>query len=382
MMSAAAFLVLSGWLYLICGRGAFWLSRVGDSAEAAEPPQWPRVAAVVPARDEAECIKESIHSLLTQKYPGAFTVTLVDDDSGDATADIARGVAQGVGRPLSIVMGRALPAGWTGKMWALKQGIAAAEQSPNPPDYLLLTDADIVHAADTVAWLVARAELHGFVLTSLMAQLRCETLAERVHVPAFIFFFQMLYPFAWVNRAELATAAAAGGCMLVRTDALRAAGGVESIRDALIDDCTLARVLKARGPVWLGLTRRVRSIRPNPSWTDFRRMVARSAYAQLRYSPLLLLATILGMGVTFLAPPLLALFASGLPQWLGIAAWALMALAFQPTLCFYGLSPLWGVALPAIAFLYMVYTVDSAIQYASGRGGRWKGRIQANVSAQ
>jgi hopene-associated glycosyltransferase HpnB len=281
---------------------------------------------------------------------------------------------------LTVVTSQPLAKGWTGKMWALKQGVEAADRMARAPDYLLLTDADIVHAPDTVAWLVKQAEAGRLSLTSLMAKLRCENLAERFHVPAFIFFFQMLYPFTWVRQPRSATAAAAGGCMLVRAEALRAAGGIQSIRTALIDDCALANRLKKVGPIWLGLTRRVRSIRPYPHWADFRQMVTRSAYAQLRYSPLLLLGTVLGMALTYLAPPALALFAGGLPQLLGIVTWALIALAFQPTLRFYHLSPLWGVALPAIALVYMIYTIDSAFQYVSGRGGSWKGRVQAHVS--
>jgi hopene-associated glycosyltransferase HpnB len=240
---------------------------------------------------------------------------------------------------------------------------------------------DIAHAVGNLRWLVAHTQAGGFVLTSLMAKLRCETFAERSHNPAFIFFFQMLYPFAWVNRADTTTAAAAGGCMLVLTDALRQAGGIESIRGALIDDCALAQTLKRRGPIWLGLTERVRSIRAY-RWQDIRRMISRSAYTQLRHSPLLLLATMAGMGVTYIAPVLLALGGSSSVRWLGFLSWGLMSLAFLPSLRFYRLSPLWGVALPFIALLYMLYTLNSAYQYARGRGGVWKGRVQANASAR
>ena len=207
--------------------------------------------------------------------------------------------------------GAALPKHWTGKLWAVKQGIEAAEKS-FAPKYLMLTDADIVHAPDTLSWLVAQAEAEQLVLTSLTARWRCENLAERVHIPAFIYYFEMLYPFAWVNRPDHPMAGAAGGCMLVRTDALRAAGGIEVIRDALIDDCALAREMKKQGPIWLGLTDRVQSIRPYTSWGDIRRMVARSAYAQLNYSPLMLAGTVAGLVLTYLVPPFMALFASGL----------------------------------------------------------------------
>jgi hopene-associated glycosyltransferase HpnB len=214
-------------------------------------------------------------------------------------------------------------------------------------------------------------------LTSLMVKLRCESLAERALVPAFIFFFQMLFPFSWIKQATAATAGAAGGCMLVRAETLRQAGGIEAIRNALIDDCALAAILKARGPIWLGLTERAHSIRRYPDFADIGRMVSRSAYAQLGYSPLLLLGTLAGMGLTYLAPPLLALAASGLARELGFVAWLLMAIALQPTLRFYRVSPLWGIGLPAIAFCYTLFTFDSALQFARGKGGLWKGRVQA-----
>jgi hopene-associated glycosyltransferase HpnB len=220
------------------------------------------------------------------------------------------------------------------------------------------------------------------VLTSLMARLRCESAAEKALIPAFVFFFQMLYPFAWVNRSDRTTAAAAGGCMLVKPHALRAAGGIAAIRGALIDDCALGRAMKGQGPIWLGLTDRVISIRPYPRFDDIRHMVARSAYAQLGYSPLLLAGTVLGMVLTYLAAPLLALLASGLPQLIGLGVWLMMAISFQPILRFYRLSPLWGVALPAIALVYMAFTLDSAYQHVRGRGGLWKGRVQAEAARQ
>jgi hopene-associated glycosyltransferase HpnB len=369
------------WLYLLLARGAFWRCTERDDWPAAELPAWPRVVAVVPARNEAETIAQSIGALLGQDYRGPWTVILVDDDSSDGTAEIARASAPpGAPERLRVVTSHSLPAGWTGKLWAVKQGIDAAMALEQPPDYLLLTDADIVHAADSVGRLVAHAERNRLVLASLMVKLRCESVAERANIPAFIFFFQMLYPFSDVNRPHSAVAAAAGGCMLVRADALRQAGGIAVIRGALIDDCALAKVLKARGPIWLGLTERVRSIRPYPVLGDIRRMVVRSAYAQLRYSPLLLAGTVVGMALTYLVPPVMAIFAGGTARAIGIVTWILMAIAFQPTLRFYRLSPLWGAALPAIAFMYLIFTLDSAYQYVRGRGGSWKGRAQANVS--
>ena len=378
-MIVLALIALVVWLYLLLARGAFWRCSERDDLAPLESPLWPRVAAVVPARNEADCIGDSIGSLLRQDYAGRWAVVLVDDDSADGTAEIARNAANAEGR-LHVVRSRGLPPGWTGKLWALKQGIDAAMTAPEPPDYLLLTDADIVHAPESVSRLVAHAESKRLVLTSLMVKLRCESFAEHANIPAFIFFFQMLYPFPWVNRPQSAVAAAAGGCMLVRPDVLRRAGGIEVIRGALIDDCALAKALKAHGPIWLGLTERVRSLRPYPAFADIRRMVARSAYAQLRYSPLLLLGTVAGMVVTYLVPPFMAIFGSGATRMIGIGTWALMAVAFQPTLRLYRLSPLWGFALPAIALQYTLFTLDSAYQYVRGRGGAWKGRVQANVS--
>ena len=369
----------AAWLYLVFARGGFWLCRERDSGKPTLPAVPPRVVIVAPARNEADNIAQSVTSLLTQDYPAASLV-LIDDDSSDGTAEVASRAAEALGAAerLSIVCSHTLPAGWTGKLWAVKQGIAAAEK--RAPDYLMLTDADIVHTADTVSWLVGHAAAHDLVLASLTARWRCDNLAERAHIPAFIFFFQMLYPFAWVNRPDHAMAGAAGGCMLVRTDALRAAGGIDAIRDALIDDCALAAELKKQGPIWLGLTNRVQSIRPYPDWDSIRRMVARSAYAQLHYSPLMLIGCIAAMTLIYLASPALALFGSGAAQILGLVTWALMAIAYQPILRFYALSPLWGVALPAISFLFMLYTLDSAYQYAAGKGGAWKGRAQAKVS--
>jgi len=371
LIAATAFAI---WIYLLCGRGGFWLCRQSDHRTPGVLPHWPSVTAVIPARNEANCIAESIGSLARQDYPGKFSIVLVDDDSDDDTAAVARKAAADF-QSFDLIQSRGMARGWTGKLWALRQGIEAA----GSPDYLLLTDADIAHTPDSVRSLVARAESGGLVLTSLMAKLRCESLAERSHVPAFVFFFAMLYPFVRVNDPRRATAAAAGGCMLVKTDALKQAGGVESIRSALIDDCSLARRMKAVGPIWLGLTERVRSIR-RYDWVEAKRMIARSAFAQLNYSPWLLAAVTLGLALTFLAAPMLALFGEGVVRLVGMAAWLLMAISFQPMLRFYRLSPLWGLALPAIAFAYMLYTLESAYRYWRGQGGIWKGRVQANAS--
>jgi hopene-associated glycosyltransferase HpnB len=372
---------LAVWLYLIGWRGAFWRASVREEQNPAPSPvSWPAVVAVVPARDEADVIGASLPSLLGQDYPGAFDVIVVDDQSRDCTAALARQAASAAADRLTVLSGQAPPPGWGGKVWAMQQGVDSIQRRQQASRYVLFTDADIVFDRAALRQLVARAEADDLVLTSLMVKLRCESLSERLFIPAFVFFFQMLYPFAWVKRRTHKMAAAAGGCMLARFSALAAAGGLEAIRSALIDDCALARRLKAVGPIWLGLTDRVHSLRPYPQVNDIRRMVARTAYDQLNYSPLLLAGTIAGMALTYLAPPLIALVGSGWAQALAAAAWALMILAFQPTLRFYRLSPLWALALPGVAVAYMAFTLDSAYQHRRGRGGLWKGRVHANVS--
>lgn len=382
-MTASLALTLAAlaiWIYLILARGAFWRAAVRDGQDSQpEPRLWPRVVSVIPARNEASIISETVRSLLNQDYPGLFSVILVDDQSTDGTAAAARAAAVSIGAPerLTVLAGAPLPRGWAGKLWAMKQGVDQAAALPEPPRYLLFTDADISYSPDALRHLVSRAETKQHVLTSLMVKLRCESLAERALIPAFVFFFQMLYPFAWVNRPGNPTAAAAGGCMLVRRDALSRAGGIEAIRGSLIDDCALGRRLKAVGPVWLGLTERAHSLRPYPEVGDIWRMVSRSAYDQLRYSPVLLAGVAAGLMLIFLVPPVFALFGTGIAQLFGALAWGLMALAFQPMLRLYGVSPFWGVALPVIAAMYLIFTLDSAYQYARGRGGMWKGRVQA-----
>ena len=336
-----ASMVLAIWLYLIAARGGFWRAAERDDDSLRGPVQLAIHGPPSPPSSlratRPNASGQTVTSLLRQNYPGELTVIVVDDQSRDATADVARGAAVLIGASdrLTILPGRSLPSGWTGKLWAQQQGVEFAENAPQPPVYLLLTDADIVYAPDALMHLVARAEAGGFVLTSLMAKLRCKSFAERMFVPAFIFFFQMLYPFAWANDPRRSTAAAAGGCMLVRRDALQQAGGLAAIRDALIDDCALAKALKRHGAISIALTERVQSVRAYPAIGDIRRMVSRTAYAQLRYSPFLLAGTIVGLALTYLAPVELAIFAGGVPQFIGIFVWLLMAFAFRPTLRFY-----------------------------------------------
>jgi len=372
---AISLVSLGIWIYLFGFRGMFWLFRERDGREepAFMAKVWPSVTAIVPARDEADVIERSVGSLAGQDYPGDFRIIVVDDQSNDETAERVRKFA---GERLVLVEGAARPPGWTGKLWALSQGIARADQIGSP-DYIWFTDADIVHAKDNLRQLVARAQSGDLTLASLMAKLRCESLAERFLIPAFVFFFAMLFPFSWVNSRERAPAAGAGGCMLIKRDALERAGGLESVRHEIIDDCALAGRLKAQGPIWIGLTERAISIRAYETLRAIRSMVARSAYAQLNYSPALLGLTMFAMALSYGAPPLLVVFGTGYARLAAAFAWIGMIVAFQPMLRFYGRNPAWGAALPVIAAFYAAFTLDSAIQFGCGRGGMWKGRVQA-----
>ena len=361
---------LAAWVYLLALHGEFWRSR--PVLETGQPTGRARVAVVVPARDEAENIRASIGSLLQQQYPGELAVILVDDNSSDGTAEIAARL-DGSSR-LTILQGEPLPAGWSGKLWAVHQGLA--HEQARAARYILLTDADIVHAPGHVAALVAKAERDHLDLVSEMVRLNCTTGAERALIPAFVFFFQMLYPFARVADPNKRTAAAAGGTILVTRAALDRIEGVSRIRHQLIDDCALARAVKrAGGRLWLGHAEDAVSRRVYGGWREVWDMIALTAYVQLGRSPLLLLGCIVAMSVLYLWPPLLAAMGRGLPRMLGASAWLLMAIALQPTLRRYRRSPLWGLALPAIALFYLGATIASASRHYAGRGGGWKNRV-------
>jgi hopene-associated glycosyltransferase HpnB len=378
------------WLYLLLGRGSFWRSAERDESlvplPTMRPASWPTLAVVIPARNEAEFVATTIDSLLKQTYAHRFGIVVVDDQSTDGTSKIAEAAAQTAvaNDRLTIVRGTDPPTGWAGKLWAMQQGLKCIEASAAPAEFILFTDADIAYATpDVIERLVQGTLARKAVLASLMVKLRCASLAERMLVPAFIFFFQKLYPFRWVNDPQRATAAAAGGCMLVHRRSLISIGGLEAIRHVLIDDCALGALMKRQGPIWLGLTERAHSLRPYPLVRDFHRVVTRSAYAELRYSPLRLLGAVTAMSLIYLTPPLLTLAGNGPGRSLGAAAWAIMALSFMPTLRFYGNSPAWSFALPLIAGIYIAFTIDSALQHWRGRGGAWKGRVHAaNVSTR
>ena len=308
---------LTAWAVLLFGRGGFW--RIESPPAPPAPAEWPEVVAVIPARDEADGIAATIRSLLTQDYPGRLTVIVVDDSSSDGTADIAR--AAGSDR-LTVLTGDELPRGWTGKVWAMEQGVRLAAEIAPDAAYVLFTDADIAHAPNQLAALVARAEADGLDLASVMVRLNCASLPERALIPAFVFFFRMLYPFRRVADRRSTVAGAAGGVMLARRSAIEGIGGMAALKGALIDDCSFARLIKAQGGrLWLGLAEQTRSLRVYHGWAEPWNMIARSAYDQLDHSPLLLVGTVLAMGLVFVAPPLLALATGLCPAWL---AWAAM----------------------------------------------------------
>jgi len=328
------------------------------------------VTAVIPARNEAATIGRTVGSLLAQDYPGELSVIVVDDNSDDGTAEAA-----GSDPRLRVIPGAPLADGWTGKLWAVSQGVREAGTAP---DYLLLTDADIEHDPGNLKRLVYKAETDGRHLVSLMVKLRCESFWERLLIPAFVFFFQKLYPFPAVNDPNSRIAAAAGGCMLVRRETLEAAGGIDAIRSAVIDDCALARLIKKRGSIWLGLATRTRSLRAYDGLVEIWDMVARTAYVQLRHSPLALVGTLAGMAVIYLVPPLAFAVGTALRQGplasAGMIAWLLMALAYAPTLALYGRFVAWALVLPVSAGLYTLMTLSSAMRHWRGRGAGWKGR--------
>lgn len=361
------------WVYLFTGRGRFWQVPNAVNEPKLLPMSSPRVAVVVPARNEADVVGQAVRSLLEQDYSGQVQIFVVDDHSSDETANVARRAASDKAEELTISLAMSLPAGWTGKMWALSQGVQQATQFA--PDYFLFTDADIVHASDSITSLVARARRDNLDLVSMMARLRCSSLAERALIPAFVFFFFMLYPPEWVSSPTHRTAAAAGGCILVRAEALARIGGIAAVRNELIDDCALGREIKRNGRVWLGLTQHTRSIRGYDGFGGVGHMISRTAFYQLRHSGWLLMATVLGMAITFLGPPVLVCFGGWAALW-GAAAWLMMSTAFWPTLRFYSRSPLWAPLLPVIAVFYTGATVHSAVRYWLGHGGDWKGRLQ------
>jgi hopene-associated glycosyltransferase HpnB len=401
---ALAGLPVGIWIYLLTFRGHFWLERprpfeavagarafpgatAPGEAEAGRPAKeqnWPSVVAVIPARNEADVIGQTVTALLRQDYPGGFHIVLVDDDSSDGTSDAARAAAvacDAVDR-LTVLRGKRLNTDWTGKLWAVNQGVDYVERLKQKPDYILLTDADIEHTPENLRQLVGRALLGHpqagpYKLVSLMARLRTDTFAEKALIPAYIFFFQMLYPFAWINNPKKRMAGAAGGCMLVERKALKAAGGIPVIKDALIDDCALGQVMKRQGPIWLGLGETVTSLRGYPTWRNIWMLIARSGFTQLGFSPLLLLGCLIGMTVTFLLPPLLAIQSDPGLRLPGIISWSMMTMSTLANLYYYRRSVLWAPVMPLIALFYLAATLDSARRYWMGLGGEWKGRMQA-----
>jgi hypothetical protein len=398
---------LSIWLYLTLARGFFWRLHAfdDDQAQHPPPPNWPRVVAIVPARNEAATIGQTVAALLKQNYPGEFSVVVVDDHSEDGTAQIAQQAAaqNGAESRFSIHTASPLPPGWTGKLWALDEGVHRTASHPKlssqaqrgicfspvddtpttnskdtNPTYFWFTDADVLHAPDTLRRLVSRAEQNKLDLTSLMVLLQAKTLPERALIPPFLYFFLKLYPPRWIADARASTAGAAGGCVLLRREALDRIGGLSAIRSEVIDDCALARAVKRSGcSIWMGLTRTSVSLRAYTTFAEIRDMIARTAFTQLRYSPLLLFGTLAGLFLTYIAPIALLFARNPITRILSVAAWLMMSLTFLPTVRFYRRSPLWAPLLPLAALFYAYATWLSAIRYWLNRGAQWKGRAQA-----
>ncbi len=363
-------LALPGWLWLAFFHSSFW--RLLFDTRSPDPPAWPSVNVIVPARDEADALPRSLPSLLTQDYPGAWRIILVNDHSRDGTGEIARSIARLHRSGVTVVLPPALPDGWAGKVAAMHAGVTRSSA-----DFILFTDADIEHPADSLRRLAARAIQNNLDLTSRMVRLHCASVAEKLLVPAFVFFFAMLYPFRRTNDPGTRVAAAAGGVMLVRRHVLDAIGGLARIKSALIDDCALAKAIKdSGGRIELTLTDNVRSLREYPRFADIHYTVARTAYTQLNYSPSLLAGTCLGIALLFILPPLSLLTGSPLAAFAGAAAWLIMFSIYLPMVRFYKLSAAWALTLPLAAALYVFATVDSARLHYLGKGGQWKGRAQ------
>jgi hopene-associated glycosyltransferase HpnB len=378
------------WIYLFFFHGQFWFLRNfdDDQTNLRLLPTLPQVQAIIPARNEAQTIAAAVRSLLHQNYPGDFSITVVDDHSTDHTAQIASSGSTGIPacapfHNFTTQSASPLPSNWTGKLWALNEAVnRTLSTSETPPDYFWFTDADITHAPDTLTRLIARAEKENLDLVSLMALLKSETIPEKLLIPPFLYFFLQLYPPRWIAKTKARTAGAAGGCLLIRTTALKKIGGLASVSNAMIDDCAIAAAVKrSGGHLWMGVTRRSLSLRNYTSFTEIRDMIARTAYTQLRYSPLLLALTLLALFVTYLAP--IALLFNGAWQVRVAAtfATALMLTTFLPTTRFYRQSALWAFTLPAAAAFYGYATARSAVRYWRGQGGQWKGRAQAPKEA-
>ena len=375
LATSVAALTVVTWSYLTLARGSFWRIKSAKPDASDKAGFSGGVLAVVPARNEAEVIGPVVTSLLNQGM--AMPVVLVDDESTDGTADVARRAAEKAGKSdaLIVIQSKPLPAGWTGKLWSMHQGIEYARAFN--PAWLLLADADVLHGPDTAANLGLIASHGDYDLVSFMVKLHCESLPEKLLIPAFVYFFFMLYPPAWIRDTRRSTAGAAGGCMLVRAETLERAGGVESIRGAVIDDCSLARLLKQHdGKLWIELTDQSQSLRRYETFSDVEHMVSRTAFNQLKHSSLLLLCTIAGMVITYLAPPLLLLTRSRLAIFMGAAAWAAMTMTYSTMVRYYRLNPAWALTLPLAALFYLGATMHSAVKYWSGSGGTWKGRVQ------
>jgi hopene-associated glycosyltransferase HpnB len=375
LATSVATLTAVTWSYLAFARGSFWRTKSARPDVGKKVGFSGGVVAVVPARNEAQLIGPVVTSLLNQSV--AMPVVLVDDESTDGTADVARRASEKAGKAdaLIVIQSKPLPAGWTGKLWAMHQGIESARVLN--PAWLMIADADVLHGPETVANLGLIASHGHYDLVSLMVKLHCESLPEKLLIPAFVYFFFMLYPPAWIRDTRRSTAGAAGGCLLLRAEILERAGGLGAIRSEVIDDCSLARLLKQHsGRLWIGLTDHSQSLRRYDTFSDVEHMISRTAFNELKHSSLLLLCTIAAMVITYLAPPLLLLTLSRPAIFMGAAAWAAMTITYSSIVRYYRLNPAWALTLPLAALFYLGATIHSAVKYWNGTGGDWKGRVQ------
>ncbi|WP_036485496.1 glycosyltransferase [Myxosarcina sp. GI1] len=379
------------WLFLILFWGKFWLADRRINLDNTKLESYPAIWAIIPARNEADVLPISLPSLLNQDYVGSFSIALVDDQSTDDTTKVAKKTASALQQTekINIISGKPLPNNWKGKLWAVKQGIDFANEQTPAPDYFLLTDADIKHDRHNLTQLVTKAETEHLDLVSLMVLLRCKSFWEKLLIPAFVFFFQKLYPFSLVNNPNSSIAAAAGGCILIRRQALENIGGIEAIAQALIDDCALAKAIKfnsdKKNKIWLGLTETTTSLRAYEDLKTIWDTIARTAFTQLNYSALLLIGTVLGMLLVYLVPPISIILGLAIHNYsfaiVGLLTWLLMTVAYLPTVKLYQISFFWALCLPAITFLYTLMTIDSAIKHWQGKGGSWKGRTYSKKVA-
>ena len=371
------------WLYLALLHGNFW--NPPSIKKAKKISKYPEITILIPARNEAKYIKNSLMSLLRQNYEGKYRAIVVDDSSSDATLEIVKGISK-KNNKIHVMQGKVLKEGWAGKVWAQYQGINFIKKKFPNSKYILFTDADIAHSPNNLKNLTIKAESESLDLVSLMVLLKANNFSEKILIPAFVFFFQKLYPFEWVNDPRRKIAAAAGGCMLVNYFTLKKSGGIEKIKNQIIDDCALARILKKNGRIWLGITKETKSLRNYKKISEIWSMVTRSAYDQLNYSILLLIICAFGMFCTYMIP-VIALSVGFFDEnnylfFTGLIAWFIMSYTYIPTLRNFNEKSFMATFLPIASIFYTLTTIDSARMHLWGSGGSWKDRSYKNNRIQ